>query len=170
MMDECDAIFMSIRRISHAIDRHSKYMTRNSGLSVPQLLVMRAVERNGAVPIQSIAKFIWLSPATVSTIIDRLEQQGYLQRERSTTDRRVVHVVLTQAGEEKLAMTPDLVQTEFAEEFIKLTDWERQMLMSSLDRVAQMLTNGEDAELPAPQEQTQPKPHIPPQIAERRLP
>ena len=170
MIDECDAIFMSIRRISHAIDRHSKYMTRNSGLSVPQILVMRAVQRKGAVPIQSIAKFIWLSPATVSTIIDRLEQQGYLQRERSTADRRVVHVVLTPVGEEKLEMTPDLVQTQFADEFGQLTDWERQMLMSSLDRVAQMLTNGEGAEMPAPQEQSQLETHMPPQVAERRFP
>lgn len=153
MMDECDAIFMSIRRISHAIDRHSKRMTRNSGLSVPQLLVMRTVQQSGSVPIQTIARLIWLSPATVSTIIDRLEQQGLVQRERSSIDRRVVHVVLTQQGGEKLALTPDLVQAEFAEEFNKLTDWERQMLMSSLDRVAQMLTNGESVEMPLAQEE-----------------
>lgn len=138
--DACDAIFMSIRRISRAVDVHSKRLAKSSGLSVPQLLVMRAVRRHGAVPIHVLAKEVWLSQATVSTIIDRLEDNGYLRRERSREDRRVVHVALTPAGEEKLDVTAELVQPEFVQAFARLDAWEQQMLASSLDRVARMLT------------------------------
>jgi len=137
--DDCDAIFMSIRQISRAVDVHSKRLAKTSGLSVPQLLVLRAVQKFGAAPIHVISRDVWLSQATVTTIIDRLETNGFLQRKRSADDRRVVHVVVSPAGEQKLELMPKLVQSDFVDQFATLDQWEQQMLMSSLDRVAQIL-------------------------------
>ena len=142
-MEECDTILMSIRRISRAVDVHSKQLVKTSGLSVPQLLVMQAVRRHGDVAIGLIANDVCLSQATVTTIIDRLESQGFLHRERSEDDRRVVHVGLTAAGEQKLDESPELIQAGFVRAFRGLDRWEQQMLMSTLDRVAQMLNADE---------------------------
>lgn len=147
-MEECDAILMSIRRISRAIDLHSKRLVKTSGLSVPQLLVMLSVQRHGDVAIGIIANDVCLSQATVTTIIDRLESHGYLRRERSQDDRRVVHVALTAAGEHKLEETPDLIQADFVREFRQLDRWEQQMLLSTLDRVARMLNADESDAVP----------------------
>lgn len=172
-MHECDSIFMSIRRISRAIDLHSKRLAKTSGLSVPQLLVLRAVHQRGAVPIRAIARDVWLSQATVTTIIDRLESHGYLNRERSREDRRVVHIILTQEGEAKLEATPGLMQEDFIGKFSQLDGWERQMLMSSLDRIARMLTadeavplqDPEETEPSGPAEPDDPKNGNPPKVA-----
>lgn len=139
IMEECDAILKSIRRITRAVDLHSKQLVRTSGLSVPQLLVMQSVHRHGNVPIGVIANDVCLSQATVTTIIDRLESQGLLRRERSESDRRVVHVSLTFAGDDKLEEDPELIQVGFVRAFRKLDRWEQQMLLSTLDRVARML-------------------------------
>jgi DNA-binding MarR family transcriptional regulator len=144
-MEECDAILMSIRRITRAIDLHSKQLVKTSGLSVPQLLVMQAVRRHGDVAIGVIANDVCLSQATVTTIIDRLESQGYVRRERSQDDRRVVHVALTTTGEYKLDETPELIQGDFVREFCRLDCWEQQMLSSTLDRVARMLSAEDSA-------------------------
>ena len=139
-MEECDTILMSIRRITRAVDMHSKRLFKTSGLSIPQLLVMQSVRRHGDVAIGVIANHVCLSQATVTTIIDRLESQGYLRRERSQEDRRIVHVALTFAGTSKLDETPELIQGDFVEAFRQLDRWEQQMLLSTLDRVARMLS------------------------------
>lgn len=146
-MPECDAILMSIRRITRAVDRHSKQLARTSGLSVPQLLVMHAIRRRGSVAIGLIAKDVCQSQATITTIIDRLESLGLLHRDRSTDDRRIVHVNLTDAGEQKLGESPDLIQENFVRAFGELDRWEQQMILSTLDRVAKML-NPEDINSP----------------------
>lgn len=139
-MEECDTILMSIRRITRAVDMHSKRLVKTSGLSIPQLLVMQSVRRHGDVAIGIIANDVCLSQATVTTIIDRLESQGYLRRERSQQDRRIVHVALTFLGDSKLDDTPELIQGDFVEAFRQLDRWEQQMLLSTLDRVARMLS------------------------------
>lgn len=147
-MEECDAILMSIRRITRAVDLHSKHLVKTSGLSVPQLLVLQSVRRHRGVAIGAVAHDVCLSQATVTTIIDRLESQDYLRRERSQEDRRVVHVALTETGERKLDELPELIQPGFVREFRRLDRWEQQMLSSTLDRVAKMLAGNESDAAP----------------------
>lgn len=147
-MQECDAILMSIRRIARAVDRHSKQLVRISGLSVPHLLVMHAVRRRGSAPTGLIAKEVCQSQGSVTAIIDRLESQGFLQRDRSTADRRIVHVSLTATGQQKLDESPKLIQPDFICAFLRLDSWEQQMIVSTLDRIARMLNADESGPVP----------------------
>lgn len=50
----------------------------------------------GALSAGQLAEASGLSPAAMTTLIDRLEQKGYLRRVRDTTDRRRVLVELTE--------------------------------------------------------------------------
>ena len=50
---------------------------------------------DGAKPAGAIAKAIGLTPAAVTALIDRMEKRGLLERQRSSEDRRQVHVRLT---------------------------------------------------------------------------
>lgn len=140
-----DDILVALRRITRAIDIRSKKLSRVSGLTAPQLLVMQAIRKEGAAKPSSIAGEVLLSQATVTTIIDRLEKSGLVARERSTTDRRVVMVSLTEEGREKLLKAPELLQSGFIRELDKLEDWERSLIVASLQRVASMM-DAEDIE------------------------
>jgi len=75
----------------------------------------------------------------MTRIVDRLERAGLVKREKSTTDKRVIHVGLTAAGRSKLDAAPEPLQAEFLRKFRKLEDWEQQMLKSSLLRIAKMM-------------------------------
>jgi len=59
--------------------------------------------KQGPLPAGELAAAVGVSPATVSQVLDRLEEDGYVERVRSDADRRVVLVALTRRGEEKLA-------------------------------------------------------------------
>ena len=49
-----------------------------------------------------LARRMWLSPATLTGILDTLEKAGYVRRERDESDRRVVWLALTEAGAERV--------------------------------------------------------------------
>ena len=138
-MKDYDEILIALRRIMRAADLQSQKLVRQSGLTVPQLLVMQAIEKEESPSTSTLARHIVVSQATVTRIIDRLERAGLVKREKSSKDKRVVNVRLTEEGRSKLETAPEPLQAGFLREYRKLADWEQQMLKSSLLRIAAMM-------------------------------
>jgi len=62
------------------------------GMTAPQGMVMAILSKEKTMKITDLSTKLRLSNSTVSGIIDRLEKQGMVERNRSEEDRRVVHV------------------------------------------------------------------------------
>lgn len=58
---------------------------------------------NGPLTAGQLARSAELNPATVTAMLDHLERDGIVERTRSTTDRRVCNVELTDTGQRLLA-------------------------------------------------------------------
>tara|TARA_R100001440_G_scaffold53394_4_gene73082 strand:+ start:8128 stop:8718 length:591 start_codon:yes stop_codon:yes gene_type:complete len=138
-MNNYEQVLVALRRVIRATDLHSKRLSKNAGLTAPQLLIMRTIRDLGQVTIGTIADKVSLSQATVTTILDRLEHRKLVYRVRSTTDKRKVHAHLTDDGAALLASAPQPLQEEFIEKFQSLHEWEQNMIVSSLQRVANMM-------------------------------
>jgi len=132
-------VLISLRRIIRATDLHSKRMEKSTGLTIPQILILRAIDCQAGITISSVAQEVALSQATVTTILDRLEHRKYIYRERSVTDKRKTHVHLTTAGLEALQRAPAPLQEHFSTQFDNLADWEQSAILSTLQRIAQMM-------------------------------
>jgi len=138
-MTDHDDILIALRRITRAIDLQSKRLMKKTGLTAPQLVVMQSLRREGQMSPSALAKTVSLSQATITTILDRLVKQGLVRRDRSASDKRVVLACLTDEGLNAAAAAPELLQAGFLREFRKLQDWERGMLIASLQRIAEMM-------------------------------
>ncbi|MEM7217201.1 MAG: MarR family winged helix-turn-helix transcriptional regulator [Pseudomonadota bacterium] len=138
-MDQQDQVLVTLRQIIRATDLYSRQLSKKSGLTAPQLLVIRAVNDLGEVPLSTLSADISLSQGTVSSILDRLEDRGIVRRERSRADKRVVHAVLTDAGRSALDAAPKPLQDVFSDRFEALEEWEKSMIVASLQRVATMM-------------------------------
>ncbi|MCL6478953.1 MAG: MarR family transcriptional regulator [Peptococcaceae bacterium] len=68
------------------------------GLSHVQTILLKYLLKKGRSTVSSIADFMGVTMAAVSSLVDRLVKVGFLDRERSETDRRVVYISLTPAG------------------------------------------------------------------------
>jgi DNA-binding MarR family transcriptional regulator len=86
-----------------------------------------------------LAQKISLGQATVSSILDRLEKRGLVKRTRSEEDKRRVMNEVTESAAKILEQSPSLIQNRFVTEFGKLADWERSLVLSTLQRVAAMM-------------------------------
>ena len=142
-MEIHDKVLVALRQIIRAIDLHSKKLERESGLTGPQLIVMQSIVRNDPATAGQIARDVNLSQATVTTILDRLERKAYLRRERSEEDKRKVWICLTEAGRQVLEQAPALMQESFVIGFAHLEEWEQNLILSSLQRVADMMQAGD---------------------------
>ena len=80
-----------------------------------------------------------LSQATVTSILNRLESQGLVKRERSSEDKRRVNVKLTAQGTRLIADAPEPLQHEFVSRFNELKTWEQHHIVAALARVAAMM-------------------------------
>jgi DNA-binding MarR family transcriptional regulator len=59
---------------------------------------------DGPMTAGQLARSAELNPASVTAMLDHLEQAGIVERTRSTTDRRVCNVALTESGRELLSV------------------------------------------------------------------
>jgi DNA-binding MarR family transcriptional regulator len=132
-------VLVSLRQIIRATDIHSKQMVKKSGLTIPQIMVLKAIYELGDVTIKRISAEVSLSQATVTTILNRLEERKIVERVRSCIDKRIVNVRLAQKGSEALADAPSLLHEKFIENFESLAEWEQTQILSSLQRVASMM-------------------------------
>jgi len=138
-VDRLEQVLTSLRRVIRATDLHSKRLAKISGLTAPQILLLQAIRKFEGAAIGQLANEVSLSQATVTSILDRLENKGYLKRERSTVDKRKVHVLLTEHGFEILRDAPIPLQEHFARQFNDLQEWEQTMIIAALQRVAYMM-------------------------------
>ena len=135
-------ILRAIRRIIRRTSQHSRQVSRHSGVSVPQMLVLKTVSEfsgQGEVTVAGIAQAVQLSAPTVSRILDRLESAGYVVRTRTSRDRRKVCIVLTETGQQRIDDLPTPLHEQFLRRLNHLPEVERVELLRALERVVELM-------------------------------
>lgn len=134
-----EEVLSTLRKISRAIELYSRILFREYGLTSPQLTILTAIFRSGPLTVTDIARRVNLSQATVTSILGRLEKQEFVLRTRSTHDKRMVYIELTDKTRKILEKNPSPLHTVFLSRFDRLQDWEKTLLLSSLQRIAKLM-------------------------------
>lgn len=132
-------VLVALRRIIRAVDLQSKRIAKSSGLTTPQVMVLQSIRDLGEVTTGRLSGAVSLSQATVTTILDRLEQRGLVERYRSDRDRRIVHAKLTDMGRKALRKAPPLLHERFIEAFADLPPGRQTEMITTLEEVASLL-------------------------------
>lgn len=80
-------------------------------LNVRQRLIIQSLGLAGSRPIAAIGQQLGLTPSTMTGLVDRLEEQGYLRREAHPSDRRATVLRLTRKGETTFQREVDFYRT-----------------------------------------------------------
>jgi DNA-binding MarR family transcriptional regulator len=85
-------------QLDHALNKRSRRLLRLVGVTAPQRFLLKVVGmRPGCSPGQ-LARFLHVTPATVTRVVQRLEAAGFLRREADPDDSRRVRLHLTPKG------------------------------------------------------------------------
>ncbi len=138
-MEKYEQLLISLRQVIRAIDIHSKQLNKKSGLTGPQLMVMTKIAQLDGPMAKQVAQDINLSPATVTSIVDRLEAKELVVRKRSQLDKRKVELYLSENGAILFQSSPKPLQEHFIKRYQALDSWEQSQLLSSVERIASMM-------------------------------
>lgn len=98
LKEQVDQVFEAIVYLYTESRRLTKELARRANLTGPQLTVLKLLEQLGDLSLSDLSDRIRAQNSTVTGIIDRMEREGLVTRERSVEDRRVVHIRLTAKG------------------------------------------------------------------------
>lgn len=136
---QADQILIALRRIIRAIDLHSRRLVRESGLTGPQLVVLREAGARTEVSGSTLAKAVSVSLPTLSGIVARLADRGLVERKRNSRDKREVLISVTEAGQELLVQAPSPLQATFIRRWATLEEWEQTQMLAVLQRIVSMM-------------------------------
>lgn len=116
--------------------RITKELARRADLTGPQLTVVKMLEQIGDLSLSELSERIRAQNSTVTGIIDRMEREGLVVRERSKEDRRVVYIKLTAKGRKLAEEIPVEPMEIFRGALESLTPTETRELVKILGKVA----------------------------------
>ena len=116
--------------------RITKELARRAELTGPQLTVVKMLEQIGDLSLSELSERIRAQNSTVTGIIDRMERENLVTRERSKEDRRVVFIRLTAKGRKLAEEIPVEPMEIFRSALESLTATEVRDLLRILGKVA----------------------------------
>ncbi len=108
-------------------------------LTMPQLKVLLILGERGSARVSWLAEQMAVSPPNITGILDRLERRGWISRSADRVDRRVVRVVLSEAGRDVIKALCIASADRSALRLRGLADTTRRDLRRALDTLAAAL-------------------------------
>lgn len=94
--------YIKLLRASESIAARLSRRLKEQGLTMSQLGVLEALLHLGPLHQRQLGKKLLKSSGNITTVVDNLERDGWVERVRGTKDRRYVKVHLTDAGRERI--------------------------------------------------------------------
>src|SRR6266508_1135426 len=94
--------FIKLTRCTNSLLARLAERNTIGDLTWSQFAVLEALYHLGHLTQGEISTKVLKSGSNITTVIDNLERDGMVRRERDAEDRRVIHVYLTEAGKGKI--------------------------------------------------------------------
>ena len=92
-----EALFLSLTLADRLRARYST-IAESLDLTTAQAKALTVLQADRPLPLRALAKLIHLDPSNLTSVVDRLEERGLIERRGSTDDRRVKGLLITPAG------------------------------------------------------------------------
>lgn len=117
--------------------------------SKSEIFAMLLIDKKKEITMTELADYINVSMSTANGIIERLVKKGYVKRDRSDSDRRIVVLQLTTEGSQLVINLKEFVSRYLKMAFDELTDEEIQSLIDIVLKIMRGLQRKMDADAAA---------------------
>ena len=139
------AMVTSVVRVHQLLMERVEAVLRPLDLTFARYEVLRLLSfaQSGSMPMTRLGSLLQVHPTSVTSAVDRLVRQGYAERLRRESDRRVVLASLTEAGRDVVERATDGLNTHVfvspgipADDVLRLTDLLGEVRAAAGDHVA----------------------------------
>lgn len=132
-------VLRAFKRVQESMRRQFEAKFKDLGLTGPQALLLSILGHRGKMRVSDISEKMHLSNSTVSSILDRLEAQGYVERVRSSEDKRAVYIDLTPSFKDKAKDRFCSADSELSQLLGQVTEAQRRQILESLNLLADLI-------------------------------
>ena len=100
------AVLQQFRELFRVSQQHFQRIESTCGLSGAQLWALSELKAAPGLTVSGLARALSIHLSTSSNLLDKLEAQELIRRERDSVDQRVVRIYLTSAGRQLLRRAP----------------------------------------------------------------
>jgi DNA-binding MarR family transcriptional regulator len=142
-------IVVAIKRLNRAVSLGSSKISRGSGLTPSQSSVLRNLFKRGPLSSAELSRYLYVTPANITGIIDRLEKKGLVERLPKGNDRRVALIALTSDGAAQSRSLLDPIEKKLISGLAHLESQKVADLNEALMQILALIeTEGSSAVLP----------------------
>ncbi len=128
------------RSIYAAVRQHLQTVERRCGAGGAQVWALAVVARQPGIRVSELASAMAIHPSTVSNLLAKAEKSGFIRRERSARDQRVVNLYVTDAGRAVLDRAPEPVAGLLPDALGRLPEPVLSRLSSDLKTLAEAMS------------------------------
>lgn len=130
-----------IRQIGRIRDKANSFLTRElasrdmKGIAPTHADILWALYTQGELPMNKLADMIKRDKSTVTALVNKLIEIGYVQRRTSDSDSRISMISLTEKGRSVKQHFYDVSEALRKKAYKGLSEEEKKTLMDLLDRI-----------------------------------
>jgi DNA-binding MarR family transcriptional regulator len=100
----------SLKNLVYEVNYLRERLVREEKLSFTSIFLITFIDMKGPKSLTEISEILGLSKSTITHLVDGLESKGYVIREYSSGDRRIVTVHLSHNGMKFLSYQNDIME------------------------------------------------------------
>ena len=120
---------------------HMDLVQREHGTPLSHVQVLAMLNDMGTMSVSEISRRLGIAKPNITPLVDRLYESGYVDRQHDENDRRVVNIVLLEAGKEKLDAIRATISRQILQQVDGLSVSEFRELNESLTSVVRILSS-----------------------------
>jgi DNA-binding MarR family transcriptional regulator len=117
----------------------SRPLKHQSSITPGGMYVLGSLKRNGTQSMSDIGKCLSMPKPHVTVIVDRLIDEGLVERQSDPNDRRIVNILLTEKGLEDFENIKQEISENLKIKLSKLSDEEQEILADASQKVREIL-------------------------------
>ena len=141
-MTDTQRILDSIRRLVRLLRLTDRAIQSERGLSGAQLFVLHELSKSSSLSLSDLAERTLTDQSSVSVVVTRLVEAGYVTRDRDKRDGRRLVLNLTKTGKAVIEKSPPAAQERIIEAIEKIHPSERRRFADTFIRIIEEM--GED--------------------------
>jgi DNA-binding MarR family transcriptional regulator len=128
----------AIRSVVRALRINTRSIELKMGMSLAQLFVLQQLSEKPADSLNELADRTATHQSSVSVVVRRLVDRGFVSRTSSVADKRRIEIAVTDSGRALLAGAPPTIQTQMMSALREMPRGDQSLLADMLERWLQL--------------------------------
>ncbi|HUJ15745.1 MAG TPA: MarR family winged helix-turn-helix transcriptional regulator [Thermoanaerobaculia bacterium] len=142
-MNDSQRILDGIRRLVRLLRLTDRAAQSQLGLSGAQLFVLHELGKTPALSLSELAERTRTDQSSVSVVVSRLVENGYITRDRDSRDARRLVLNLTRSGRAVAEKSPPVAQEKIIDALEHIPAAERRRFAETFSRLIELMGEGE---------------------------